>query len=280
MFTTLINPQQLASLINTDGGNLVILDCRFNLMDTEQGQRLYSEGHIPGARYVHLDNDLSSPITPDSGRHPLPGFDELSGKLSRWGIDADTQVVVYDDCAGAMAGRAWWLLRLLGFSRAAVLDGGFPAWLAAEGAITTALPETLHTDPVAAPSKQQAQSQIQMLASVSQVESLQADQLLVDARTPERYRGEQEPIDPVAGHIPGAVNRPLQRNLDSQGLFKSAVQLKIEWLALLGDKSSDDVIHYCGSGVTACHNYLAMEVAGLTGSRIYAGSWSEWIRNH
>lgn len=269
MYNTIISAQALQSLIGSD--ELVVLDCRFSLADSGYGARVYSESHVPGAHYLHLDDDLSSPITPHSGRHPLPDIEQLSGLLHRCGVSSSSQVVVYDDCGGAMAARAWWLLRWLGHDAVAVLDGGYPAWSAAggeqsvvpaaqgSGNFTVRLREDMNLD-------------------VEQVAALPARILLVDARGAERYRGEQEPIDPVAGHIPGAVNRPLTDNLNN-GVFKPADQLRHEWEALLGVVEPAEVVHYCGSGVTACHNLLAMEYAGLNGSRIYAGSWSEWIRD-
>ncbi|WP_432472430.1 sulfurtransferase [Amphritea sp. HPY] len=272
MYTTLISAEQLSSLIDSAAENLLVLDCRFNLMDTALGARLYGNGHIPGARYIDLDNDLSSPITPLTGRHPLPDFTALANTLARSGVNPGSQVVVYDDCGGAMAGRAWWLLRVMGHEAVAVLDGGFPAWSGAGLSATTLVPE-----PQAG--NFSAKRDQEMIVTLEQLTEVASENTLVDARTPERFRGEQEPIDPVAGHIPGAINRPLQLNLNVDGCFKSAAQLKQEWSELLSNTSADQVIHYCGSGVTACHNYLAMEIAGLSGSRIYAGSWSEWIRN-
>lgn len=272
MYTTLISVEQLSSLIDSAAENLVVLDCRFNLMDTEQGARWYSEGHIPGARYIDLDKDLSSPITPLTGRHPLPDFTTLANTLAESGVCSDSQVVVYDDCGGAMAGRAWWLLRAMGHEAVAVLDGGFPAWSGAGLSATALVPESQIGNFSAKPEPE-------VIVTLQQLTEAASENTLVDARTPERFRGEQEPIDPVAGHIPGAINRPLQLNLNAEGCFKSAQQLKLEWSELLANTAADQIIHYCGSGVTACHNYLAMEIAGLSGSRIYAGSWSEWIRD-
>jgi len=272
MFTTLISIQQLSSEIASGGNDLVVLDCRFNLMNPAQGEQLYLEGHIPGAVYIDLDRDLSSPITDQTGRHPLPDYDHLAERLRQSGVSFDSQVVVYDDCAGAMAGRAWWLLKVLGHTAVAVLDGGYPAWHAA------ALPVTAEPGSVVL-GNFSANIDNSMIVTVSEIESDDQGKQLIDARTVERFRGEQEPIDPVAGHIPGAINRPLQLNLTEAGLFKSAAQLKHEWQALLAGRNPDQIIHYCGSGVTACHNYLAMEIAGLSGSQIYAGSWSEWIRD-
>lgn len=271
MYTTLISAAELKSNLSDD--DLLVFDCRFSLADTAYGQRVYDEGHIPGASFLHLDDDLSSPITPQTGRHPLPDVDKLAERLQQCGLNADTQVVVYDDCSGAMAARAWWLLRWLGHASVAVLDGGFQAWTAVSDELEQAAP-------VAVAGNFAPDLQAEMNLSVAQLLAALDEETvtLVDARGAERYRGEQEPIDPVAGHIPGALNRPLTDNL-VDGCFKPTEQLAAEWKAVLGDTPLDRVVHYCGSGVTACHNLLALEHAGLTGSRIYAGSWSEWIRD-
>ena len=270
MYQTIVSVETLKQ--NLGQPNWVVFDCRFNLMDTEAGQQAYAKAHIPGAFYLHLDNDLSSPITPDTGRHPLPDPTQLAEKFAQCGVNKNTQVVVYDDCGGAMAARTWWLLRWLGHDAVAVLDGGFPAWIAAE-ACSTEIPQvgkSGFTPELRGPMNLSV-DQLQQELSVGDI-------LLVDARAAERYRGEVEPIDPVAGHVPGAENRPLTDNL-VDGRFKSADQLHEEWSAVLQGAAPDQVVHMCGSGVTACHNQLSMEIAGLTGSRIYSGSWSEWIRD-
>jgi len=272
MFTTLISVAQLEHLLLPGHSATVVLDCRAYLTAPGKGEQVYREGHIPGAGYLNLDTDLSSPVTPDSGRHPLPDFAVLCATLRARGVSSETQVVVYDDCGGAMAARAWWLLRLLGHRQVAVLDGGYPAWLASGLSVSDQLPSPLTGNFDAAPDPA-------LILSLEQVEGFTAAGWLFDARPPERYRGEQEPIDPVAGHIPGAVNRPLQLNLTNDGLFKTAGQLQQEWLSFIGDYRPHQVAHYCGSGVTACHNQLAMEHAGLKGSKVYPGSWSEWIRD-
>ncbi|MEH6473956.1 MAG: sulfurtransferase [Halopseudomonas sp.] len=278
-YRTLIDAQSLEAMLAgaSADGRCVVLDCRFNLMQPEAGLEQYQQGHIPTAVYAHLDHDLSSPIIPQSGRHPLPDPQRLAKRLGEWGIAADTQVVVYDDMAGAMAARAWWLLRWLGHERVALLDGGLSAWIAAAGAISSQsespaccgeYPLKLHSD--------------WLLNSAEVAANLAAEPpgfCLVDARNVERFVGEQEPIDPVAGHVPAALNRPLSDNLTPTNSFKSPDQLRGEWLALLGASAADDAVMMCGSGVTACHNLLAMEIAGLKGGRLYAGSWSEWIRD-
>ncbi|EAR62478.1 sulfurtransferase [Neptuniibacter caesariensis] len=271
MFTTIISAKALqASITQPDW---VILDCRFNLMDTAAGRTAYAEGHIPGAFYLHLDEDLSSGITPETGRHPLPDANELAEKLGRCGITQSTQVVVYDDCSGMMAGRCWWLLRYLGHDAVALLDGGLQAWQRAGGKLDQKLP--IEANLSFPPSLQRDAN---LVVDQLQEERMGGSAILVDARAAERFRGEVEPIDPIAGHVPEALNRPLTDNL-ADGYFKAPEQLKSEWAALLGDQPAEQVVHMCGSGVTACHNQLSMEIAGLTGSRLYSGSWSEWIRD-
>lgn len=270
--STLISAAELNAHLNDN--NWVIFDCRFSLANTEQGASAYQHGHLPNARYAHLDKDLSSAITSFTGRHPLPNFAQLAKKLGDWGVNNQTQVVVYDDASGAFAGRLWWLLRCLGHDNVAVLNGGFPHWLKQDYAVTTALPTIKPT--VFRPYLNDS-----LWLSARQVEDGLARRkiTLIDARTPERYRGEQEPIDPVAGHIPYALNRPFQLNLDRNGLFLAPDILRRQFTVLIGKTAPNQVVHNCGSGVTACHNLLAMEVAGLTGSKLYAGSWSEWIRD-
>lgn len=271
-YTTLVSAQQLAD--NRNNPNWIIFDCRFSLTDREAGGTAYRFGHIENARYVHLDRDLSSAIRDDSGRHPLPNFTLLAQKLGNWGVKHDSQVVIYDDTAGAIAGRMWWLLRCMGHEKVAVLDGGLAQWLHAGHLLTTALPNIRRTH-------FRAYLDDKQWLSARQVEDGLAMRAitLIDARTAERYRGEQEPIDPVGGHVPKALNRPFHDNLDNQGCFRPASQLKQQFAELIAGSDPRRVVHMCGSGVTACHNLLAMEIAGLQGSKLYAGSWSEWIRN-
>ncbi len=270
--TTLVSAATLQQ--NLDNPGWAIVDCRFSLADAEAGPYAYRHGHLPDARYADLNKDLSSAITDYTGRHPLPGFRQLAQKLGTWGISNTTQVVAYDDAGGAFAGRLWWLLRCLGHEHVAVLDGGIKYWKKLELPVTTTLPAI---KPVTFRPYVNTTSWLNAL----QVQKglAQRSICLIDARTPERYRGEQEPIDPVAGHIPCALNRPFQLNLDKSGLFLSASQLRNQFSQLIGDTPPEQAVHTCGSGVTACHNVLAMEHAGLTGSKLYAGSWSEWIRN-
>ncbi|MGZ8184905.1 MAG: sulfurtransferase [Methylobacter sp.] len=271
-YNTLVSADILHQHLNNS--NWIIIDCRFSLTNTESGAKAYRRGHIPQARYAHLDKDLSSGTTAYTGRHPLPNFTVLSRKLGDWGIANHSQVVVYDDAGGAFAGRLCWLLRCLGHDHVALLDGGIKHWVQKGYKTTTILPivKTTTFRPY--------------LNDESWINSLQVQNnlarksiCLMDARSPERFQGEHELIDPVAGHIPGAINRPFQLNLDASGLFLSADDMSKQFKQLIGDKAPEYAVHMCGSGVTACHNVLAMEHAGLKGSKLYAGSWSEWIRN-
>lgn len=269
-YTTLISPAELARHLNDPAW--VVVDCRFTLTDTEAGRRAYLQGHIPGARYAHLDDDLSSPVTATTGRHPLPDPHALARKLGAWGIDASKQVVVYDATFGSMAARLWWLLRWLGHERVALLDGGFPRWQREGHPVTAELPRVT-------PREFRARLNNALLANANDVELMRVepDWRLLDARSEERFTGDVEPLDKVAGHIPGAVNLPWEDNLDFGGNYQSADELRAQYAARLAGVAPDHVVHMCGSGVTACHNVLAMEHAGLTGSKLYAGSWSEWI---
>jgi thiosulfate/3-mercaptopyruvate sulfurtransferase len=271
-YTTLVSTDILNQQLNNP--NWIIIDCRFSLADTEAGAKAYRHGHIPNARYAHLDKDLSSQITDFTGRHPLPNFSLLAKKLGAWGVTNNSQVIAYDDAGGAFAGRLWWLLRCMGHDKVAVLNGGIKQWQKQGLPVTTTLPAVK-------PTVFRAYLDDSAWLNAIQVQNGTARKTvcLIDARTPERYRGEQEPIDPVAGHIPSALNRAFQLNLDSNGLFLAPEQLHKQFKQLIGTTAPEQVVHYCGSGVTACHNLLAMEHAGLTGSRLYAGSWSEWIRN-
>jgi thiosulfate/3-mercaptopyruvate sulfurtransferase len=249
-----------------------IFDVRHDLFDLEAGLRAYRSRHIPGAQFASIDDDLSGTKTGSNGRHPLPSRDALVERFRAWGLDNSTQVVAYDAQGGQFAARLWWLSLWLGHRAVAVLDGGWPAWLAHGGAIESDAPVSARSDFTAAESLVSVVDTRAVLAASSTKE-----RLLVDARMPERYRGEQEPIDPVAGHIPGAVNRAWQQNLAADQRFKTSTELRAEFETLLGGRAPDHVTHQCGSGVTACHNVLAMAVAGLPGSALYSGSWSEWI---
>lgn len=267
MFTTLISAAELQQL----GNNVVVLDCRFRLNDADYGRAAYDAGHITGAHYLHLDYHLSGTKNGNNGRHPLPEGQRLAVNLGSLGIAPDTQVVAYDDAGGMYAARAWWLLRWLGHESVAVLDGGVQAWQQAGGVLDQSDPERNATRFSMAPARESVVTLDDISANLCTPQFL-----LVDARAPDRFAGENETMDPVGGHIPGAKNRFFMLNLNEDGLFKSAQQLREEWLALLDGQPLDEVVLSCGSGVTACHNKLALEHAGLHGARLYAGSWSEW----
>ena len=271
-FTTIISANDLAA--HAADPQWAIVDCRFQLADVAWGERQYALAHIPRATYAHLDRDLSGPKTGTNGRHPLPDPTVLAEAFGRLGIANDAQVVAYDQDSGMFASRLWWLLRWMGHDAVAVLDGGFAKWTA-EGRPTVTADADYN---VRRRTRFTASPRSEMTADVSDVESRagRRDSLLVDARAPERYRGEVEPLDRVAGHIPGALNSFFQRNLDDRGLFRSPDELREQWSALLGGVPADRVVCYCGSGVQACHNLLALERAGMKGAALYAGSWSEW----
>lgn len=251
----------------------VVVDCRFNLQEPSAGRAAYERAHIPGARYADLDGDLARAPAPADGRHPLPEPDAFVATLGAWGIGNDSTVVAYDEGGGAIAARLWWLLRSVGHDAPLVLDGGLGAWQAAGLPVETATPNWAAKTfvPRAAPST--------VVSTADLPGAQRAGGLVVDARAAPRYRGEQEPIDPVAGHVPGAVNRPFSANLTADGRFKPRAELRRELLELLDGRSPEQLVAMCGSGVTACHLLLALEAAGLPGGRLYAGSWSEWIRD-
>ena len=275
MFDTLISARELAQRLGDPA--LVVLDCRFDLARPEWGAEAYAAGRIPHARYAHLDRDLSSPVSATSGRHPLPEPVALGARFGAWGIGPDSQVVAYDQGPGAFAARLWWLLRWLGHTAVAVLDGGLAAWQAAGFALETAA--------AAAPSARHfaGRPDARLLADTPEIErALRAGALergeypLIDARGADRFAGQNETLDPVAGHIPGALNHPFTDNL-ADGRFLDAATLRARFLRTLGGRPAERAVCMCGSGVTACHNLLALEIAGLGGARLYAGSWSEWI---
>lgn len=267
-YTTLVDAATLRA--HLDDPSWLVVDVRHQLADPAQGERAYAEGHIPGAFFLHCDRDLSGPPSGSNGRHPLPDPLRLAARLGEIGVGPQTQVVAYDDAQGMIAGRLWWLLRWLGHDRVALLDGGLQAWQDAGGILTDILPTP------------QAKiflrgAGIAPVGADYVLERLETPQMhLVDARSPDRFRGENETLDPVGGHIPGAVNRFFRDNLQADGRFKPAAQLRAEWLAVLAGALPEQVVHQCGSGVSACQSILAMEIAGLPGSRLYAGSWSEW----
>lgn len=269
-WTTLITAEEL--LQNLGGPGWRIFDCRCSANDPSVGRKLYLEGHLPGARHADLDQVLAAPPGAHTGRHPLPRTEKLAAWLGDEGVGEETQMVAYDDAGGAFAARLWWLARRLGHEAVAVLDGGMRAWEEAGGELETG--EAPHPASV----RFRVGEPLAEAADVHEVARIVSHAhpgRLVDARDRQRYRGENEPIDPVAGHIPGARSRPFKENLDERGRFLPPERLRTRFSALAHDPQS--IVHYCGSGVTACHNVLAMEHAGLSGSRLYPGSWSEWI---
>ncbi|MBV9892079.1 MAG: sulfurtransferase [Rhizobacter sp.] len=251
----------------------VLIDTSFDLADTDAGERRFRESHLPGAHYLHLDRDLSGAKTGRNGRHPLPERSALARTVGALGIAPGTQVVCYDAQGGVYAARLWWMLRWLGHAEVTVLDGGLQAWQRAGKSLTS--------DATAVPGGSPYPERPSLFATIDApgVAARAPGRMLIDARSGERFRGESEPIDPVAGHIPGALQRFHRANLDATGAFKTKRALRDEFAALLGARTPRDVIHSCGSGVTACHNLLAMEHAGLAGSTLYPGSWSEWSSN-
>lgn len=253
----------------------VIVDCRFVLDSPGEGYEDYLESHIPGAVYAHLDRDLSGPVSKSSGRHPLPDADKFATFLGRSGWQPGAKLVAYDDAGGAIAARLWWLMRYFGHDCAALLDGGIPAWWAAGYELESG-PSLTSSLPVAG-----FRVCDDLMMSTSEiVEGLHRGRIVVaDARARERFTGEVEPIDPVAGHIPGSVNYPYNMNLVPNGMFKTVEEVRNGLLTLTGGHKPQDMVHMCGSGVTACHNIFAAELAGLKGSKLYVGSWSEWIRD-
>ncbi len=270
MHTTLISAETLHEHLFEPGW--VVVDCRFRLDDPRAGRSLYNEAHVPGAAYADLNEDLAGPPRPDEGRHPLPDLDRFRQAAGAWGIGPGVQAVCYDDTGGTYAARVWWMLRFLGHEAVAVLDGGWQAWVA-HGFPTT----NDYTPPP--PKHFEGEPQWGRLATLEEVAALVAQgkgARLVDARDERRYRGEWEPIDAAAGHIPGARNRPYAQNLTEAGTFRDAAELAGAWHAALGSSDPAEAICYCGSGVSACHNLLAMEHAGLPGARLFIPSWSGW----
>lgn len=268
MFNTIISAAELSEQLTNP--NWRIIDCRHDLKDTEAGRRAFGEGHIPGAVFAHLDEDLSGPIIPgETGRHPLPCVTAMEQQFSKWGINENVQVVVYDDKRGAIASRLWWMLRYLGHSSVAVLDGGLAAWLSQGGAL-----EQAQQQPASRNFKAQVNTDWTLDATGVDTARTDAQQIVVDSRAAARYRGEMEPIDPVAGHVPGAISLPFADNWQENGLLKSAEELRQRFAGL---PAAEQTTFYCGSGVTACHNLLAYAHAGLGNARLYPGSWSDWI---
>lgn len=255
--------------------NTVIFDVRHDLMNHQLGRQQYMQAHIPGAYFLDNEAELVGQMTGQNGRHPLPDLARFVQLLQQYQLNKETQIVIYDASQAHMAARTWWLLRWAGFNHVMILDGGWQAWLAAGGVTDNHLELLPVPEQRVAVTIEPQQPTVDAAAIVAQLD--QPIYTLVDARAAERYRGEKEPIDPVAGRIPGALNRPTSQNLQPDGHFKSVEQLRAEFNELLGDVDVSAVVHYCGSGMTACHNIFAMELAGLSGASLYPGSWSEWI---
>ena len=272
-FSTLISAEGLRATLAAPAPPVVI-DVSFDLTDTDAGEASWRQGHVPGSVYLHLERDLSGPKTGADGvfrgRHPLPERADFAATLGRCGVGPETAVVVLDRQGSMFAARLWWMLRWIGHPAAAVLDGGIAAWTAAGGPLTTDAQAPIPAPPY--PERAALVATVDAAALAAQLGRLR----LIDARAGERFRGEVEPLDAAAGHIPGALNRFFKDNLDATGRFKPAAQLRAEFAALLGAQGPAQTVHQCGSGATACHNLLAMEHAGLTGSLLYPGSWSEW----
>lgn len=270
-YDNLVSPAILArQLMKPDW---VIVDCRFDLADPDAGRHLWTRSHIPGAIFADLEQDLSAPATATSGRHPLPDPADLAECFSAWGIGMNTQVVAYDDSNGAYAARVWWLLRWLGHQTVAVLNGGLNAWRRAGLPLTDEAPDIK-------PDHFEMRLQSNMTVDADELEkSLQQDYVVLDARSAPRFLGDEEPLDQQAGHIPGAHNFPFTANLDRHGAFLPAAELRVYFDAARQNTPAEHIICMCGSGVTACHNLLAMHIAGLHGARLYPGSWSEWSKD-
>jgi thiosulfate/3-mercaptopyruvate sulfurtransferase len=273
MTAPLVQCTALAALLGAPSPRPLLVDCSFDLADLEAGPWAYASAHLPAAAYLHLENDLSATRTGCNGRHPLPEPARFVATMAALGCNDATCVVAYDNAGGMYAARLWWMLRWVGHAAVSVLDGGSAAWRAAglpfeSGAVA---PPTTRGDFSRRPTLTRSVTRAALAAQLGQ-----AGCLIVDARSAERYRGENETIDPVAGHIPGAINRPFKDNLRADGTFKPAAQLRAEWLALLGGRDVTTLVSQCGSGVTGCHNLLALEIAGLGGGALYPGSWSEW----
>jgi thiosulfate/3-mercaptopyruvate sulfurtransferase len=271
MTSPLIDAPALRALLDR-GTPLLVCDCRNDLVDRGAGARAHLAGHLPGALYLHLDHDLSAPPDGCNGRHPLPAREAFAARLAALGFADDLPVVAYDASGGMYAARLWWMLRWLGHGAVQLLDGGIAAWEAAGGALQAGpvAPRAAGRFTLRAPLERTLCFD-EVLAGLGQ-----GRRLIVDARASDRFRGENETLDPVAGHIPGALNRCFRDNLGADGRFKPAAELQSEWRTLMGGREPTELVQQCGSGVTACHNLLAMAVAGLAGSALYAGSWSEW----
>ena len=271
-YQTIISVEDLNKNLNTQ--DWLIFDCRFILKDPEGGLKKFNQGHIPGAQYADMDKDLASPMTSTSGRHPLPNPDEFINKLQSWGVNNTSQIICYDDMSGAFAARMWWLLKWLGHNDVAVLDGGIDKW--------TANNLTLETDTqqkAAGSFSGQANNDMWVDVEFVQKELAENNINLLDARSAERFTAKDTKTDPVAGHVPGAMSYPFAENLSKQGVFLPLEELQKRFAPMLSSSEKKEVINMCGSGVTACHNLLAMRIAELPMTRLFVGSWSEWIKD-
>ena len=269
-YKTIINAKDLIKNINNQ--DFIIFDCRCDISDSSYGIEAYNEGHIENSIFIDIDNDLAGEKTVNTGRHPLPDSQLLSEKLSQWGMANNKQAVIYDDAGGAFAGRMWWILKWLGHENVAVLDGALGAWMSSGGKLTSKA--TIFERAMFVPKIND-----QLHVSIKDVEEAQykMGKLIIDARSKERYLGIKDMVDPIAGHIPGAISHPLGQNLDKNGHFKSPEELRHNFNKIIGDSASSDIISMCGSGITACHNILALEISGIKNVSLYVGSWSEWI---
>ena len=271
-YNTIISADELAKIIDND--DVRIFDCRFLLKDPQGGLKKYQEGHLPNAQFADMDTQLSSAMTEQSGRHPLPSAMDLIEQLQAWGISNDTQVIAYDDISGAFAARMWWMLRWMGHNKVAVLDGGMQKWQANGGELSTDIPSftagnfdaEIHDD---------------WLVDIETVQAELANKniTLIDARAADRFTGKDQKTDPVPGHVPGANSLPFGGNLTAEGTFAAAEVIQARFSKLITDQPLDKVVNMCGSGVTACHNLLALEIAGITPTKLFIGSWSQWIRD-
>ncbi|HRO57801.1 MAG TPA: sulfurtransferase [Burkholderiaceae bacterium] len=272
MFETLIEPHALYRLANSDPGGILIVDCTFDSTDHQRGEAIYRDAHIPDAMYIDLETELSGEKSGSNGRHPLPSRTGFARRIADLGANDDTQIITYDRSGGAYAARAWWLLRWVGHRAVAVLDGGFGNWEHAEFPVTGRMPQ--------APAPGNFSVRESLARTVDRHAVIEAlrdpGMILLDARSPDRFCGENETVDPAAGHIPGACNRFFHENLEPDGRFKSRARLDSEFRALIGTPDPARVVNMCGSGVAACHNLLALEIVGVKDTALYPGSWSEW----
>ena len=270
IYKTVISVNDLKN--NIKNKDFLIFDSRCDIKDSGYGIDSYTEGHIENAIFIDVDTDLASEKRPGTGRHPLPDVDTFSNKLCHWGMSNNKQVVVYDDAGGAFAGRLWWMLKWLGHEAVAVLDGGLNSWVKYGNKLVT-------TPTVFEKSYFEPNIQENMIAAVKDVEEAQFNMntILLDARSKERYEGLNDPVDPIAGHVPGAISHPLSTNLDRTGKFRTKEDLKHNFSKIANDMNDREIISMCGSGITACHNILALEISGIKGVPLYVGSWSEWI---